>query len=207
MLQKLKDFLSKGKKDEKPSIRSYMILIGLVGLLILMVNQFMTPTKQDDTLITLNDENQVTSPSTRTYSDATSQSDYSELEKSYEKQLQAILENIKGISEVQVMVNLDSTNIKIYEKNLISGNQVTDEEDQSGGSRQIEETTEETQVVVIRQGDKETPLQVQTKKPHVRGVIVIAKGVENASVKKAILEAVSKVLDVPTHRVSVMPKN
>jgi len=204
----LKDFLSKDKKDEKTSpMRSYIILIGLVGLLLLIINQFFTPTKQDDTLITLNDENQTASQSTGEYSDAKSNIDYSDLEKSYEKQLQTILQNIKGVSEVDVMVNLDSTNIKIYEKNLISGNQVTDEEDRNGGSRQIEETTEETQVVVIRQGDKETPLQVQTKKPHVRGVIIIAKGVENATVKKGVLDAVSKVLDVPTHRVSVMPKN
>lgn len=130
-----------------------------------------------------------------------------EMETSYEKELEDMLNKIQGVSEAEVMVNLDSTNIHVYEKNLIKGSQTTEESDQHGGDRTVEDQTEESQVVLVRQGDREVPLLVQTKKPEVRGVFVIAKGAENKTVENWIVESVSRVLDVPTHRISVMPKN
>jgi len=130
-----------------------------------------------------------------------------ELEESYEKDLQKMLNNIQGVPEVEVMVNLDSTNIKVYETNLIKGQQITNESDNNGGIRKVEDQTEETQVVLVRQGDQEVPLLVQTEKPKVRGVFVVAKGVDHSEVKMWVIEAVSRVLDVPTHKVSVMPTN
>ena len=53
---------------------------------------------------------------------------------------------------------------------------------------------------------KEGPIISETKKPSVRGVLVVAKGAENIQIKKWIIEAVTRSLDVPSHRVSVMPK-
>jgi len=130
----------------------------------------------------------------------------SELEAGYEQSLTGMLEKIKGISDVEVMVNLDSTQTQVYEKNLVSGQQTTDETDTNGGARTIEDRTEETQTVLVRQGDQEVPLLIHTKKPKVRGVFIIAKGADHAEAKQWIVESVSRVLDVPTHRVSVIPK-
>lgn len=48
-------------------------------------------------------------------------------------------------------------------KNLIVGTQTTVESDQGGGTRNIDDLTEEQQVVIIRQGDQEVPLIVQNK--------------------------------------------
>jgi stage III sporulation protein AG len=50
------------------------------------------------------------------------------------------------------------------------------------------------------------PVVVETKKPDIRGVLVVAKGAENIQVKKWIVEAVTRVLGVSSHRVSVVPK-
>lgn len=97
--------------------------------------------------------------------EASATSDVSELETSYEKDLQEMLEKIQGVSEVEVMVNLNSTNVKVYEKNLIAGQQTNDESDKNGGTRKVEDKTEEKTTVLIRQGDKEVPLLIQTKKP------------------------------------------
>ncbi len=71
----------------------------------------------------------------------------------------------------------------------------------------VEDENEEQQVVLVRQGDQEVPLLVETRKPEVRGVLVVAKGAEQATVQEWVVQAVSRVLDVPTHRISVMPKN
>ena len=85
-------------------------------------------------------------------------------------------------------------------------NQTTTETDQNGGERQIEDLSKDEKLVIIRDGDKEIPLITETKKPEIRGVLVVADGAKNISVKSMIIEAVSRALDVPTHKVSVQPK-
>lgn len=57
-----------------------------------------------------------------------------------------------------------------------------------------------------RNGDGEQPIVLKKLKPQVRGVLVVAKGAENLKVKAAMIEAIQRVLDVPMHRISVMPK-
>lgn len=133
-------------------------------------------------------------------------SDISEMEEQYEKSLQVMLNKIDGVTEVEVLVNIDSTNVNMYEKDVVFGSQTTVETDQSGGKRTVEDETKETRVVFVRQGDEEVPVLLKTEKPTIRGVFIIAKGVGNATVKQMVVEAVSRVLDVPTYRISVLPK-
>ncbi|MNC72064.1 hypothetical protein D3C75_1230700 [compost metagenome] len=58
----------------------------------------------------------------------------------------------------------------------------------------------------MNQSGDDTPLVVKTTKPKIRGVVVVAKGAENATVKKLISDAVERGLDVPAHRISVVPR-
>lgn len=191
-----------------PKKYGYFAVIGLAGLLLLLLGNIFTGDDSEDENLNNNTVIQTEEEKAEQVSSKESSltSNVNELEDSYKKQLEDMLEKIQGVSDVEVMINLDSTNVKVYEKNLISNKQVTDENDKNGGTRQIEDYTEETEVVLVRQGDQEVPLLIQTKKPRVRGVLVTAKGVDHASVKEWVVESTSRVLDVPTHRVSVMPK-
>ncbi|HHY20386.1 MAG TPA: stage III sporulation protein AG [Bacilli bacterium] len=127
-------------------------------------------------------------------------------ESHYENQLRDVLEQIVGVSEVSVMINLAETEKIIYEKNTSEKVQKTDETDREGGKRLVDDVTKDEQLVIIRNGDKEEPLLQRREKPTIRGVLVVANGVDNVQVKAWVVEAVSRVLEVPTHRVSVMPK-
>src|SRR5699024_4155687 len=62
-------------------------------------------------------------------------SDVNDLEKNYEKDLRDMLENIDHVSNVEVMINLDSTKIKVYEDNLITSQQTTDETEDRKSTR------------------------------------------------------------------------
>lgn len=130
----------------------------------------------------------------------------SEYESMYEGRLKEALEKIAGVSDVTVVVNVDSTEKQVLEKNTVTQSQVTDETDREGGTRKVEDKSKDEQVVIIRNGEKEVPIVLETKKPEIRGVLVVAKGADNIQVKKWIVESVTKLLDVPSHRVSVMPK-
>ncbi|MDP4161604.1 MAG: stage III sporulation protein AG [Bacillota bacterium] len=127
-------------------------------------------------------------------------------EQAYEGQMKDALESMLGVNDVKVVVNIDSSDIKIFEKNKVLKNQTTNETDRDGGKRQVEDSSVDEQLVIIRNGDKEVPIVVQTQKPKIRGVLVVAKGAEDIHVKKSIIEAVTRALDVPSFRVSVMPK-
>ncbi|AKS38867.1 stage III sporulation protein AG [Anoxybacillus gonensis] len=127
-------------------------------------------------------------------------------EERYEQQLKEALEAIVGVGEVKVIVNVDATEQNVLEKNAIVQKKRTMEEDKEGGKRQIEDESTDEKIVIVRKGDEETPLVLQTKKPDIRGVLVVAKGADQVQVKKWIVEAVTRTLNVPSHRVAVLPK-
>ncbi|MBP1969714.1 stage III sporulation protein AG [Virgibacillus natechei] len=210
MIKKFGKFFQSKDSDNNsktPSKKTgYIIVLALVGLLLLILgNVFSSP---EESNMDTDFENQVEQDSQETSSEEVSATaDVDELEESFKKDLENMLNKIQGVSEAEVMVNLDSTNVKVYEKDLVISGQTTDEDDSNGGTRQVEDNTEETQVVLVRQGDQEVPLLTQTEKPDVRGVFVVAKGADNSNVKNWMVESISRVLDVPTHRVSVMPRN
>lgn len=65
----------------------------------------------------------------------------------------------------------------------------------------------EDQTVLIRKNNNEEPLLIQTRNPEIRGVLVIAEGVDQIQVKQMVIDSVSRLLDVSTHRIAVMPKS
>ncbi|MTW85118.1 stage III sporulation protein AG [Virgibacillus dakarensis] len=211
LIEKLKNFFSdknttSNVKNPSKKIK-YLIVIGLLGLLLVIISNVFSTSPEEGQQDAMKPNQPATETKSTFSKKESTTSNVGELEANYEKDLKLMLDKIQGVSETEVMVNLDSTKVKVYEKNLITGQQTTDESDKNGGTREIQDDTKETEVVLVRQGDKEVPLLIQTKKPEVRGVFIVAKGVDNAAVKKWVTDSVARVLDVPIHKVSVMPKN
>lgn len=209
MLSKLttsEDNVDKDPKGKRTMKLRYFIVLGLAGILMILISNIFTGNNDTPENIILNEMEDESAKQLEKPGE-TSTNEISQLASSYEQDIANMLNKIQGVSEAEVMVNLDSSDVKVYERNLISGVQTTNEEDQSGGTRRVEDRTEDTQVVLIRQGDIESPVLVQTKRPEVRGVFVVAKGAEQATVKSWIIDAISSVLEVPSHRISVMPKD
>ncbi|WP_338079359.1 stage III sporulation protein AG [Aquibacillus halophilus] len=203
-------FKLKTDDGKKPTKLGYIIIIALVGLLILIISNAFQPEEEGSSFSLSSDQGEDAQKEQETFlnkEDDSRSSLVEEIEKGYESELISLLEMIQGVSDVEVMVNLDATNEQVYEKNLVIGTQRTEEVDQNGGERISEDDTKEQQVVIVRQGDKEVPLVVHTKKPEVRGVLIVAKGVDHIELKQWVVEAVSRVLNVPSHRIAVMPKN
>lgn len=196
----IENYLKDGPNHKK---RKYLLLIALIGILLIVFSNLFSGSNKEkqDSPPTID-----SAESEEELEEVSLIKDVKEIENSYEKSLQDMLNKIQGVSEVEVMVNVDSTNVQVYEKDLIVGGQTTEELDKNGGTRSVEDESRETNLVYVRQGDQEVPVLVQTKKPDVRGVFVIANGAEDTTVKKWIVDSVSKVLDVPTYRISVMPK-
>ncbi|MCT8138696.1 stage III sporulation protein AG [Anaerobacillus sp. CMMVII] len=201
-------FTNKDEKKKRSSPLQYLAIVLCVGLALMIFSNFSKPSSLQDSVPVFKEETKdtgeaVTVFTSKTGEDPVTMQDY---EYTYEKQLRDALEEIVGVSDVTVMINLQETETKIFERNKSIKEQKTDETDREGGKRNVEDTTREDEVVIIRTGDKEEPLVAKIEKPTIRGVLVVARGVENIQVKTWVVEAVSRVLDVPTHRVSVLPK-
>ncbi|GGE46565.1 stage III sporulation protein AH [Pullulanibacillus camelliae] len=121
----------------------------------------------------------------------------------YEDHLTSILNEVSGVSNVHVMVVVDTTVQNVYGKNSDTQNNHTNEEDKDGGTRESNEQNKKEDVVIIDGGDTKEPLIITKKSPVVKGVWVVADGVDNPTIKSWIVDAVSSVLGIPSYKVSV----
>ncbi|UZJ80697.1 stage III sporulation protein AG [Fictibacillus sp. KU28468] len=204
-LQKILDLLpgGNGKKGPPP----YIWLLLLLGFAIMIASKIFTPPSSENGSLPTASIKAPEEAKTVFKSSGTSTSKkFRAYEDNYETQLKDILEQISGVKKVRVMVTLDTTEIKEIEKNERRQNQTTKETDKNGGERTINDIKTDEEVVTIKSGDEERPIIITTEKPKVRGVIVAAEGAENLRIKEMIIDAVTKVFDIGSDRVSVIPK-
>ncbi|AJD91422.1 hypothetical protein JMA_21050 [Jeotgalibacillus malaysiensis] len=126
-----------------------------------------------------------------------------DLERQLEKKISSLLKKSLGTSKVDVMITLGSGERLIYERNESIQHDTGEEhrDDQQSVSGRKSTTSE----VVIGQASGAEPVLKYVEKPMVSGVLIAAEGSESAGIKKRIIDAVSKALDVSTHRVAVIP--
>ncbi|MFE8702523.1 stage III sporulation protein AG [Cytobacillus sp. FJAT-54145] len=205
----LKNLFSNNEQTDKKSGKyQYLLLVLLFGAAIMLVsNMFFQEEGSNATLPTFNSASEEKGEVETFGQKKTEENDIiASYEHHFETELEEALEGITGVDDVMVVVNVDSTERKVLEKNTVTNSQKTDETDREGGKRIVEDQSKDEQLVIIRNGESEGPIILETKKPEIRGVLVVAKGADNIQVKKWIIESVTRLLDVPSHRVSVMPK-
>lgn len=128
-------------------------------------------------------------------------------EESVIRELTAMLEQIRGVGKVRLFLTYETLGrleLVIDQDRTLRR---TVEEDGAGGSREIfEETVRESHVVLRDSQGRENPLVIQENRPRYRGVLVVAEGVENPAVRARVVEALRAALDLPYHRITVLPR-
>ncbi|PLS01705.1 stage III sporulation protein AG [Neobacillus cucumis] len=196
------------KGEKKPGKYQYMLLVLCIGAAFMLVGNIVFKDHTGSQAQPASTNNKVASEDVPTFGIKKSSENkvIAEYEEKYENQMKKALEEMLGVDDVTVVVTIDSTDKKVLEKNKVTKSQTTDETDREGGQRKVVDSSTDEQLVIVRNGEKEVPIVVETKKPDIRGVLVVAKGADNIEVKKWIKEAVTRALGVPSHRVAVMPK-
>ncbi len=199
---------TEGNSEKKKGKYQYMLVVLCIGAAFMLVGNivFKKTPSTGDIPVTTSDKVEAEDVPAFGQNKGSGNKTVSAYEEKYESQLKKALQQMLGVNDVTVVVNIDSTDKKVLEKNRVSKSQTTEETDREGGERKVQEASIDEQLVIIREGEKEVPIVVETQKPKIRGVLVVAKGAENIQVKKWIVEAVTRALDVPSHRVAVMPK-
>ncbi|MCD1260681.1 stage III sporulation protein AG [Paenibacillus athensensis] len=183
----------------------WLVLLGLTGAALMLINSFIT-IKDVDPI----NEGRASPPPASSAAFAGSapkeQSAFHDYEEAYQNQLKDILQKIVGVGEVEVLVTIESTEEVTVDKNYNDHQQMTTERDNNGANRSISEVTRSGEVVLYQVSGDQKPLVLKYIKPKIRGVVVVAKGAENLTVKKMITEAVERGLDVAPHRISILPR-
>ncbi|MBH5318068.1 stage III sporulation protein AG [Paenibacillus sp. GSMTC-2017] len=135
----------------------------------------------------------------------TSNSPFESIEGTLEARMKEILEKIVGVGTVDVMVTVESTEEIVVERHRQETQTITDENDPNGGVRHITSIGKDGQVVLNEVSGDQKPIVTKTINPKIRGVIIVAKGAENAMVRRLIVNAIEKGVDVPINRISVVP--
>lgn len=122
---------------------------------------------------------------------------------SLEKKLENILTSIKGVGKVKVMISYTNSieKVPIYDTKEVTT--LTNELDSSGGKRETKETSNERKVVYEESGSNKNIVTKQNIMPEIIGVIVTAEGAEVNQVKENIINAVSAVTNIPSHKIQV----
>ncbi len=121
-------------------------------------------------------------------------------ERNIEKELEEILSQIKGVDEVKVLITYSETQrvVPLYNEN--SSRSSTEEKDNDGGERFIENTDVNKEVV---SDSNQNPITEKIVYPKMEGAIIIAKGAENIAVKEKIINAVEAATGLAVHKIQV----
>lgn len=105
-----------------------------------------------------------------------------------EEQVRAILEKVEGVDDVDVMITLRASKEK-----------VTLKDNTANGERSEEET-----VLIQDENDTTSPYVVQEVEPEIEGVLVVCAGGGSPSVQREIIDAISALFPVESHKIKVM---
>lgn len=174
IMDKLKSFWNKLKSIKH--IEIYCGILCVILAFVIYTNCFSTSKKNQD----------VASENTnQTFSSTLEYVDY------LENKLNNVLSKISGVSNVNVIITLESGFGYEY---------VTEEETKTSTNGATSTTITTTTVVMV----SNEPLVNQEIYPKIKGVVVVAKGAEDTGVKLKILSAIQTVLNVSNSNITIL---
>ena len=124
-----------------------------------------------------------------------------------EMKLEGILTKIQGVGAVEVFINYSESSEVIAMYNENSKVSTTEESDTSGGTRKIQETDTQKDIIYEEVDGEKTPITQKIVQPKIEGAIITAKGASNINTKTNIIQAVEAVTGLATHKIQVFEMN
>lgn len=121
------------------------------------------------------------------------------------KELKNLLTKIENVGEVEVMIYFKSGEVKVPATENTTQEVTTEETDNQGGKRTNTQQTDGSKVVMAVEGSKNEPYILQTNKPEISGVAIVAEGASSSKVKYDIQVAVSSLYGISIDKVNVYP--
>ena len=190
------DILERIKKVFKDNKNlSNITAIILVLIFILIAINIFKPKLSTTTMSSNNGDNKKESSNVK--------SEETSYEEEQKQQLVAILKKIEGCGNVDCMLTFSSGEVKVPAYDETKQNNVTEENDKDGGKRTTTQNSDNSKVVMSNKDGGNEPFILETQKPKVVGVIVVADGAKDGRVTSDIEKAVINLYDLPANKVNV----
>lgn len=205
--KKLEDFLHKKKlrKDQCLILVLTGILLCVIALPVDNSKNFLFPAKSD--ISNSNDakiQNHSLSDSSESR-DGGIEEETIPYNRYWESKLEECLSYVEGAGQVRVLITLKESEGKIVEKDGLEQREDTTETDSAGGSRTVTvNRTEKTTVLTDDGQGEDIPYVVKTTAPVVEGVVVIAQGGDDLTVRQNIIEAIQVLFDIDVNNIRVV---
>ena len=193
---KIEIILGKLKKNKKvgPLLIILLVLI-IIGFGLSYLGDINNISKKEEGKVTiLNDEEDASAPMI----------DH-EYEEKQREDLSKILSKIEGVGNVEVMLRFGGSEIKVPATDNNNKQSTMEETDSEGGKRVNTEALDDDKVVMKNNEDGNSPYILETKKPEVTGVMIVAQGAQDSKVKYEISKAVASLYDISLEDVSIFP--
>lgn len=196
---KLKDLGGKheGEKVNKKKIENIIFLIVVLIITVIALNFLL----KDNT--TSNHENETEEDTTKTLASIIQNEKNETASSDLEKNLEKILETIKGVGKVNVFINYSESSkiVPMYDEKTTTS--ATEETDSNGGLRNVTSTEKQKSVIYTEKSGGQTPMTEKVIMPTIEGAIITAKGAGNATVKSNIVSAVEAATGLTIDKIQV----
>jgi len=167
----------------------WLLIAGAAGVLILLFAPFGTgkadtaPTKQQE------------------------QRTVEEYRTQLESELTELLSSIEGVSEISLMITLESAGENVYAtEKRASVNLLSDSLSASQKRVENQNDSEDSYIILKSADGSESAILVKQLQPVVKGAAIVCKGADNEVIRQKIIETTAIALDLTTNRVSVVAK-
>ncbi|HWP80402.1 MAG TPA: hypothetical protein VN446_07125 [Candidatus Acidoferrum sp.] len=124
-----------------------------------------------------------------------------------EGELTELLSSIEGVSEISLMITLESAGENVYatEKNT-SVNLLSDSLSASQKRVENQNDSEDNYIILKSADGSESAILIKQLQPVVKGAAIVCKGADNEVIRQKLIETTAIALDLSTNRVSVVAK-
>lgn len=192
---------SEGQGNNKRKIENLVFLVIILIITVVIINYVWSGEKSSNKKVTNSAGKQLAT--TNNSQTLVSNQNSSTKSISLEEKLEDILSKIEGVGSVKVFINYleSSETFAMYNEN--SKTSTTEETDKSGGTRKVEQTDLQKEVIYQEQNGTKTPIVQKTVEPKIEGAIITAKGAGDINVKTNIIQAVEAATGLATHKIQV----
>lgn len=192
---------SEGQGNNKRKIENLVFLVIILIITVVIINYVWSGEKSSNKNVTNSAGKQLATTNNNQTLVSSQNSNTESI--SLEEKLEDILSKIEGVGSVKVFINYSESSETVAMYNENSKTSTTEETDKSGGTRKVEQTDSQKEVIYQEQNGTKTPIVQKTVEPKIEGAIITAKGAGDINVKTSIIQAVEAATGLATHKIQV----
>ncbi|MBR3249616.1 MAG: hypothetical protein IKF83_02835 [Clostridia bacterium] len=188
---------TENKTDNKKKIENLLVFVIILIITIIAINSIWNKDKKSNNNSSVSNKNLAQNSENELKANNTVDNG------NLEENLEGILASINGVGKVKVFINYSESSTLEAMYNETKKESSTEETDTSGGVRTIQQTDTQKDIIYSEDGGSKSPVTQKVVNPTIEGAIITAQGAGDTNIKTNIIDAVSAVTGLASHKIQV----